>query len=86
MVLNENNKAFVIYISSLKMKTTIYSAKKAQMASLFVEKVINLAKYPDFINIFLEKLANIFLKQTGANKYVIELKKVRNHPIGQFIA
>ena len=59
MALNKNIKAFVMYVSFLELKMTIYPARKAQLALLLAEKVTVPAEYLDFANVFLEKSANI---------------------------
>ena len=74
-VLNENIKAFVVYVSSLELKMIIHQARKAQLALLLAKKVTVLAKYSDFANMFLEKSTNIFSEQTQVNEHVIELEK-----------
>ena len=61
-MLDKNIEAFMIHISSLslRLKMTIYLAKKAQIASLLVKKVtIILAKYLDFADAFSKKPAKI---------------------------
>ena len=64
MVLDENIKAFVMYVISLRLKMAIHSVKK----------VIIPMKDSDFADILPEKLANVFLEQTGANEHSIELE------------
>ena len=64
-----------MHVSFLRLKITIYPARKAQIALLLAEKIAVLAKYSDFANIFLEKSANILLEQTEVNKYTIELEE-----------
>ena len=73
--LDKSIKAFVMHISSLKLRITIHLARKAQIALLLAKKVTRLAKYSDFADIFSEELGNILLKQTKANKHAIKLKK-----------
>ena len=76
-MLDENIKAFVIYVSflNLRLKIITHPAKKTQIALLFIEKVLILAKYLDFANIFLKKSAQILPEQTRASKYTIMLEK-----------
>ena len=80
MGLDENIKAFVLHISSLRLRITIHSVKKTNMALLLVKKVTVSAKYSDFANAFLKKLANVFPEQTGANKHAIKLEKNKQPP------
>ena len=71
-----------MHISSLKLRTTIYLAKNAQIALLLAKKVTVLSKYLDFADVFLEESANVFLEQTGVNDQIIELKKGKEPPYG----
>ena len=57
--LDENIEAFMMYVSSLGLRITIYLARMALMALLLAKKVTILAKYSDFANVFLEKSANV---------------------------
>ena len=70
-------EVFIVYVSflSLRLKITIYLARKAQIAILRAEKVPFLAKYADFDNLFLMELARVLPKQTGINKPTIQLHK-----------
>ena len=76
-MLDENIKAFVIYVNFLSMgsRMTIYPTKKTKIASILAEKVSLQAKYLYFADIFLEKLANILLKQTKAKEQAIKLEQ-----------
>ena len=76
MALDENIKAFVMYISFLGLKIPIHPMKKAQMALLLGKKSTIMAKFLDFTNVFLKKLANIFSKQTSIQ---LSSKKANNH-------
>ena len=80
--LDENIKAFVVHVSSLRLRMTIHLARKAQLALLLIEKVTVLAKYSDFADVFLEKSANILSEQTGVNKYGIKLEKGKQPSYG----
>ena len=82
VALDENIKAFIVYVRSLEPKINIYLARKAQMALLLAEKVTVLAKYSDFADVFLKELANVFLEQTRVNKHTIELEKGKQPPYG----
>ena len=73
--MDENIEAFVMHVGSLRLKTTIHLARKAQIALLMAKKVTFPAKYLDFANVFLEKSANILLEQPGVNTHVIKLEK-----------
>ena len=82
--LDENIEAFVMYVSSLGSRISIYLARKARLALPLTEKVTVLTKYVDFADVFLEKLINILLEQNDANKHAIELeegKRLRYEPI-----
>ena len=78
--MNENIEAFVVYISSIGSRMTIYLAREAQMALLLVKEVTVLAKYLDVADVFLEKLANVLSKETGVNKHTIKLEKDKQSP------
>ena len=73
--MNKNINPFVVHISSLGSRITIYPAKKAQIALLLAKKVTVSAKYLDFINVLLEKSLNVFSEQTGVNKHAIKLEE-----------
>ena len=82
MALDENVKAFVVYVNFLKLKMTIQLARKAQLILLLVEKVIVPAKYLDFSNMFLKKSANILPEWTKVNEHVIKLEESKQPPYG----
>ena len=69
--LDKNIKAFMVHVSSLRLRMTIYPAKKVQMALLLAKKITVLVKYLDFTDVFLEKSANVFSKQAEINDHVI---------------
>ena len=73
--MNENVKAFIIYIISFILKIIIHPDYKAQIALLLAKKVIIPVKYSDFADIFSKKLAEVLSKQTRVNKYAIKFKK-----------
>ena len=81
-VLDENVEAFIVYVSSLGSKISIYLARKAQLALLQTKKVTVPTEYLDFTDIFSEKSANVFFEQTGANEYAIELEEGKQPPYG----
>lgn len=72
-MLDENVKAFVIYISSLSLKS-IYPDKEAQIASLLIKEVTFLDKYLYLADIFLEQQVLVLSKQTELNQYTIKLQ------------
>ena len=79
-MLNDNIETFVMHISFLKSRITIYLARKAWMALLLAKKTIDLAKYSNFAEVFLKESANVVLEQTGVNEHAIELKKGKQPP------
>ena len=81
-MLDENVEAFVVHISSLGLRMSIYLARKAQLALLLTKKVTVPVKYLDFADVFLEKLANILLELTWANEHAIKLEKGKQPPYG----
>lgn len=72
-MLNKKVEVFAVYIFSFSLES-IYLDKKAQIAFLFIEKVIILDKYSDFANIFLEQQFQVLPKQTELNQYTIKLQ------------
>ena len=79
-VLNENIEAFMVHISSLGLKMTIHSARKAQLALLLAEEVTMPIEYSDFADVFSEKSADVLLEQNGVNEHVIELEEGKQPP------
>ena len=73
--MDKNIKAFIVYVSSLEPKMTIYPARKVQIALLLAKNVTILAKYLDFADIFLKESTNILLEQAVGNEHVIELEQ-----------
>lgn len=67
-------KVFVVHISTLAAKITIYFAKKAQIFIVLVEKVNIPVKYLNFIDKFSKNSAKVFFKYTRSNKPVIEFE------------
>ena len=59
-MLDKNNKAFVVYVSILGLRITIYLAREASMVLLLAKKVTIPVKQSDFTDVFLEKSANVF--------------------------
>lgn len=58
MLLDENIRKFIIHITflSLKIKITIYLAKKTQIVYLSIREILKtiMTKYSNFINSFLK--------------------------------
>ena len=73
--MDENVEDFVVYVSSIALRITMYQARKAQLALLLVEKVTVLTEYSDFAYVFLEKSANVLQERTWANEHAIKLEK-----------
>ena len=78
--MEENFEAFVVHVSSLKLRMNIHPARKAQLTLLLTKKVTVLVEYLDFADFFLEKSVNVFPELTGANEHTIKLKEVKNPP------
>ena len=76
VALDENIKAFVVYVSSLSLgsKMTIHPAWEAQIASLLAKKVTVPVEYSDFADVFSKKSAEVLPERTGINKHAIELE------------
>ena len=56
MALDENVKAFVVYITSLNLNLMpIYSAQEAQIALLVIKELKIPTKYSNFLDVFLKK-------------------------------
>ena len=70
--LDENVKAFIIYVTFLLIMT-ISPAKKAQIALLVTKEVKIPTKYSDFSDVFLEKKALILLEATKLNQHATKL-------------
>ena len=75
--MNENVKAFIVYVNSLGLRMTIHPARKAWLALLLAEEVTFPVKYSDFADVFLKKLANVRPEQSKVNKHAIELEKTK---------
>ena len=74
-ILDENIEAFVVHVSSLELRMTIYLARKAQLALLLAEKITILAKYLDFAYVFLKNSANILWEQIRVYEHTIKLEE-----------
>ena len=74
-MLNENVEAFVVHVSSLRLRMSIHPARKAQLALLLTKKVTLPIEYLDFADIFLEKSANVLPELTRANEHIIKLEE-----------
>lgn len=67
----------IVNINNLLWKISIYSAKKAEIGLLLMEKKIILEKYMYYADVFLKNLAKILLKKIGANEHTIKLKEYK---------
>ena len=74
-MLDENVKAFVMYITFLSLKLMPISAQETQIALLIIKKMQIPSKYLDFLDVFLEKKALILLKATNLNQHAIKLQE-----------
>ena len=73
---NKNVKAFVIYVTSLKLNLIpIYLAQEAQIALLLIEEVQTLSKYLDFSNVFLDEKTLILSEVPKMNQHAIKLQE-----------
>ena len=81
-VLDQNIEAFVVYMSSLSLKSkiTIYPAWKAQIALLLNKEVTIPAKHSDFANVFSKKLAEVLQECTEINKHAMKLEDGKQPP------
>ena len=61
---------------------TIYLAKEAQIALLFVKKVTVPEEYSDFADVFSKKSAEVLPKRMEINKYAIKLQKSKQLSYG----
>ena len=70
VALDENIKAFVIYVTFFSLKELtmiIHLVKEAQIALLLAKKVKILTKYSDFSDVFSEEKALVLPKLTNFN-------------------
>lgn len=79
-ILALNNKAFMIYITYLESKMSIYLAWNAKMALLLAEKVSIPKKYTNFLDIFFKKSAAKLSNRSDISKHTINLEP-SNQPI-----
>lgn len=76
IVLNNNIKVFVIYITSFNYSLQIiYLVKKTLIILLFAKKIKIFTKYFDFLNVFSETKTLILLKLIKLNQHFIKLQK-----------
>ena len=80
--MDENVEAFVMNVSSLRLRMTIHPVRKAQLASPSTKEVSMPTKYLDFADVFLKKPAKILSERTGANKHAIALEQCKEPPYG----
>ena len=80
--LSENINVFVLYMSSLSLRTkmSIHPAWDAQIALFIAKKVTVPAKYSDFTDIFSRESAEVLPKRIGMNKHAIELEDAKQSP------
>ena len=82
MTLDENSETFVVYVVSFNLVPGIYPNRKAQIASLLIEKVKMLDEYLDFLNVFSEEKALVLSERTKLNEHTINLKDGKQPPYG----
>ena len=82
MTLDENVKAFVVYVAFFTLKISIHPAREAQIALFIAEKVTVPAEYSDFANVFSKKSAEMLPKRIGINKHAIKLEDGKQPPYG----
>ena len=78
--MDKNIEAFVVHVSFVGLRMTIYPAKEAQLAFLLAKKVIVPAEYLDFADMFSEESTNVLSEQIGVNKHVIKLEEGKQPP------
>ena len=80
MVLDENIKAFVVYVVFFTLKMLIHPARKAHIA-LFIAKKVNVsAECLDFTNVFSKESAKILPKCTNINNHTLKLEDGKQPP------
>ena len=67
-------ETFVVYVVSLNLVPEIHPNRKAQIASLFNEKVKIPEKYSDFTNVFSEEKALVLPERIKLNERAINLE------------
>lgn len=75
IILNLDDKTFIIHLVSITNLAPVHFSCKAQITSLKVNKV-SIAiqfEYVDFIDVFFSLLTLDFSEQTGVNDYVINM-------------
>ena len=72
----------MVHLSSLELRMSMHSAKKAQLALLLAKKVTVPIEYLDFADVFLEKSANILPERIGANEHAIKLEEDKEPSYG----
>lgn len=73
--MNENSETFIVHIASIMNTILIHLARVAQILVLQADNVSTKvsAKYLDYVDVFFLELAIELSKNTGMNKYAIEL-------------
>lgn len=72
--LDLDKEVFVVYITNLDTKISIYSSCKAQITLLVSEKVTIPAKYLDFLDLFLKESVAELPERFNINEHLIDLK------------
>ena len=83
--LDENEEAFVVHIAALtSTMTTIYPARKAQIASLNLEEVPDTvpAAYSDYADVYSKDSAAELPEHTGINNHAIDLEEGKQPSYG----
>lgn len=84
VVLNENVKPFVIYVTFFIL-IIIYLFQEIQIALLLFDKVIILDKYLDYLDVFLKSSVKVLPKYIEISKSAISMNNVSSYFIGPFI-
>ena len=80
VILDENVKAFVVYMASFTLKMLIYPARKTQIALFMAKRVTVTAEYLNFANVFSKDWVKVLSKRTGINKHTINLEDSKQPP------
>ena len=80
--MDENSETFVVHVASFNLVSGIYLDRKAQIASLLIEKVKILDKYSDFTDVFSEEKTLVLPERTELNEHAINLEDGKQPPYG----
>lgn len=69
-----DKKVFIMYMTCLKAKMSIYLDWKAQIILLLAKNVSIPKEYANFLNVFLKKSAVVLFDCLNINKYIINLE------------